>query len=177
MRRGGFFVSPADLSHDLSQGSPATWRNSRTRPPRISTRSLLTSAQSASPGSGSHDRGASVSGTNRHHRLRLILSEQDLIGDAEISPSLLLCGGDGGLNVLSVVLGNGDGTFQPAWTYAAGTNPQLVAVGDFNGDGLVDLAVANASRTMSRFSLMATRRAHGDSPSTRTRPLPSICRP
>ena len=42
-----------------------------------------------------------------------------------------------------VLLGNGDGSFQPAVAYAAGANPQAVAVGDFNGDHLLDLAVAD----------------------------------
>jgi hypothetical protein len=46
---------------------------------------------------------------------------------------------------VSVLLGNGDGTFQHAVTYPAGTFfPECVAVGDFNGDGVPDLAVANA---------------------------------
>ena len=44
---------------------------------------------------------------------------------------------------VSVLLGNGDGTFQTAVNYAAGTSPQSVAVGDFNGDGKADLAIAN----------------------------------
>jgi hypothetical protein len=42
-----------------------------------------------------------------------------------------------------VLLGNGDGTFQPAQSYPAGSVPWSVAVGDFNGDGKPDLAVAN----------------------------------
>jgi hypothetical protein len=42
-----------------------------------------------------------------------------------------------------VLLGNGDGSFQPAQSYAAGPSPVSVAVGDFNGDGFPDLAVAN----------------------------------
>jgi hypothetical protein len=46
-------------------------------------------------------------------------------------------------NGVSVLLGNGDGTFQPAVNYAAGVGPSSVAVGDFNGDGTLDLAVAN----------------------------------
>ena len=44
---------------------------------------------------------------------------------------------------VSVLLGNGDGTFQPAFNYSAGTRPDSVAVSDFNGDGKFDLAVAN----------------------------------
>ena len=44
---------------------------------------------------------------------------------------------------VSVLLGNGDGSFQPARDYAAGGNPGSVAVGDFDGDGFPDLAVAN----------------------------------
>ena len=34
--------------------------------------------------------------------------------------------------------------FGPPKTYAVGTNPVAVVVGDFNGDGKTDLAVANA---------------------------------
>jgi hypothetical protein len=47
-------------------------------------------------------------------------------------------------NTVSVLLGNGDGTFQPAVNYAVGLGPLSVAVGDFNHDGFPDLAVANA---------------------------------
>jgi FG-GAP-like repeat/Abnormal spindle-like microcephaly-assoc'd, ASPM-SPD-2-Hydin len=42
-----------------------------------------------------------------------------------------------------VLLGNGDGTFQPAVGYAVGTDPNFVAVADFNHDGNLDLVVAN----------------------------------
>jgi uncharacterized protein (UPF0548 family) len=47
---------------------------------------------------------------------------------------------DGGVSVL---LGNGDGTFQPAVNYAAGSRPISLAVGDFNRDGKPDLAVGD----------------------------------
>ena len=43
----------------------------------------------------------------------------------------------------SVLLGNGDGTFQTAQTFGAGFTPDSEALGDFNGDGKPDLAVAN----------------------------------
>ena len=45
---------------------------------------------------------------------------------------------------VSVLLGNGNGTFQGAVNYWVGAVPSSVTVGDFNGDGKPDLAVANA---------------------------------
>ena len=55
------------------------------------------------------------------------------------------------LSRVGILLGNGDGTFQSQVQYASGTGPGIVgagpyyvAVGDFNGDGYADLAVANS---------------------------------
>jgi len=44
---------------------------------------------------------------------------------------------------VSVLLGNGDGTFQAAVDYGAGDGPSSVAIGELNGDDNPDLAVAN----------------------------------
>jgi hypothetical protein len=44
---------------------------------------------------------------------------------------------------VSVLLGNGDGTFQPPVNYSTGGSPDSVAAGDFNGDGKADLAVVS----------------------------------
>jgi FG-GAP-like repeat/FG-GAP repeat len=46
-------------------------------------------------------------------------------------------------NLVGVLLGNGDGTFQPQVQYEVGPEPYSVAVADFNGDGILDLAVGN----------------------------------
>ena len=45
---------------------------------------------------------------------------------------------------VAVLLGNGDGTFQAASSFAVGASPRSVALGDFNRDGHLDLVVANA---------------------------------
>ena len=44
---------------------------------------------------------------------------------------------------ISILLGNGDGTFQAPRNVRVGNIPAFVAVGDFNKDGKQDLAVAN----------------------------------
>ena len=63
----------------------------------------------------------------------------DLNGDD--TPDLAVA--NWGSNNVSVLLGNGDGTFQAALNYGAGTEPSSVAIGDLNGDDNPDLVVAN----------------------------------
>src|SRR5262249_50312587 len=46
-------------------------------------------------------------------------------------------------NQASVLLSNGDGTFQSPVPYTVGTNPTAVAVGNFTSSGHRDLVVAN----------------------------------
>jgi Bacterial Ig-like domain (group 3)/FG-GAP-like repeat/Abnormal spindle-like microcephaly-assoc'd, ASPM-SPD-2-Hydin len=48
---------------------------------------------------------------------------------------------------VSVLLGNGDGTFTTKSTPSAGSGANWIAMGDFNGDGKLDLAVANLNST------------------------------
>jgi FG-GAP-like repeat/FG-GAP repeat len=59
-------------------------------------------------------------------------------------------GSDGGLGNVGVLLGKGDGTFQAAATYASGGyGAAAVAVADVNGDGKLDVVVANCSGSSS----------------------------
>ena len=83
--------------------------------------------------SGNYDTGTdplsvAVGDFNGDNNPDLAVANSALFGD---SPSV------------SVLLGNGDGTFRAAVNYAAGTSPRSVAVGDFDGDEKTDLVVAN----------------------------------
>jgi len=58
--------------------------------------------------------------------------------------------GDGKLDLatanghtVSILLGNGDGTFAAPTDFTTGTAAERIAVGDFNGDGKLDLVTAN----------------------------------
>lgn len=46
---------------------------------------------------------------------------------------------------MSVLLGNGNGTFQAAASFEVGDAPSSVAVADFDGDTVPDLVAANLS--------------------------------
>ena len=54
-----------------------------------------------------------------------------------------------GLGSVSVLLGNGDGTFRAKVDYPTGGSGTDVAVGDFNGDGKQDLATSSPSGNVS----------------------------
>ena len=76
----------------------------------------------------------------------LAVAVADVSGDGK--PDIMIgndsqnCEGTDGL--VSVLLGNGDGSFQPATTYDTGGPVAFsVGVGDINGDGHPDLAVAD----------------------------------
>ena len=71
----------------------------------------------------------------------LAIVTADFNGDGNLDLAVL----NGGSNTLTILLGNGDGTFTAAASPATGNNPSAIAVGDFNGDGKADLAVTDSA--------------------------------
>ena len=72
------------------------------------------------------------------------LTSADLNGDGRADLAATSQGDDGdGPSDVSVLIGNGDLTFQSAVTYPVGTSPQFVIASDLDGDGRPDLATAN----------------------------------
>jgi hypothetical protein len=67
----------------------------------------------------------------------------DFNGDGKLDLAMT----DSAGNAVIILLGNGDGTFTEAVgsPYAVGRGPFQIAAADFNGDGKLDLAVANAT--------------------------------
>ena len=76
----------------------------------------------------------------------LALVAGDFTGNGKLDLAVVDGGNDeyGEPGGLSMLLGNGDGTFQPAISYAAGDSPVSLVAGDFTGNGKLDLAVAYA---------------------------------
>jgi hypothetical protein len=72
------------------------------------------------------------------------LAAADFTGDGRLD----LATADGASGTVSILLGNGDGTFLPPQTFAVpvgaapGAHLTALVVGDFNGDGIPDLAAA-----------------------------------
>jgi hypothetical protein len=69
-----------------------------------------------------------------------------VVGDFNGDGNLDLAVANNSDNTVGILLGNGDGTFQPVAAYPAGKSPLSLAVGDFNRDGKLDLAVADSGQ-------------------------------
>jgi hypothetical protein len=73
----------------------------------------------------------------------LSLPEAIAVGDFNDDGHLDLAVANEGGDTVSILLGNGDGTFQPQIDVPVGSEPTSIVAGDFNGDGRTDLAVTN----------------------------------
>jgi probable HAF family extracellular repeat protein len=65
------------------------------------------------------------------------------LGDFNHDGKLDLAVGDFGDNGINILLGNGDGTFQPAVVYFGGMGVGSLQAADLNGDGNLDLVAVN----------------------------------
>jgi dienelactone hydrolase len=77
----------------------------------------------------------------------VIVGDFNRDGKLDLAVALFKVNGTASGTEVAVLLGNGDGTFQTPLSYSAGQAPISVAAGDFNGDGKLDLAVANNGGT------------------------------
>jgi hypothetical protein len=75
--------------------------------------------------------------------IRLVAT--DLNNDGKVDLAVAVQHSSHATNGLAVLLGNGDGSFQPAVTSVAGVNATDVAAADFNGDGKMDVALATST--------------------------------
>jgi hypothetical protein len=71
--------------------------------------------------------------------------DASVAADFNIDGTLDLAVAHGSSNDISILLGNGDGTFREQGQYPLGNFPSSVVAADFNGDGRPDLAVTNKS--------------------------------
>ena len=94
-----------------------------------------------------------VTGDNQGDFLTLLNTNPASTGPLPVAAAVGDFNGDGHLDVVtansanrtvSVLFGNGNGTFQTAVSYAVGSSPSSVAVGDLNGDGKPDIVVTDA---------------------------------
>ena len=68
----------------------------------------------------------------------------DFNGDGRLDLAMVARTSNTSVFAASVLLGNGDGTFQPHIEYTTGDEPAQIVTGDFNDDGELDVATINA---------------------------------
>ena len=92
-------------------------------------------------GTGTPYSGISASYTIRENPYDLIATDLNGDGILDLTAANSPSSGNGSISIL---LGNGDGSFQSAVDIAVGTRPRYFASGDFNRDGKQDLALSQS---------------------------------
>src|SRR5207248_10173662 len=87
-------------------------------------------------------------------RASLSVAVGDFNGDGRLDLAVGDYGPDFQTGSVSILLGNGDGTFQAHMDYPAGVNPTGVLVGDFNRDNKLDLAALNNNQPVGNSILL-----------------------
>jgi len=116
--------------------------------PDLATANNLVSTVSVLLGNGDGSFGAKTDYVTGTYPISVAIG--DLNGDGE--PDLVTAnpgqvGEDFSNNTVSVLIGNGDGSFGAKTDYPTGLSPYKVVIGDLNGDGKPDLATANVFRS------------------------------
>lgn len=143
----GTFRTPTGYATGLASTSVATGDFNRDGKPDLAVTNQDSSNLSVLLNSGGGTFSAAVNYATAPYPVSISLGDFNRDGNldlvtADIGPySNGYFGGDG---FVSVLLGNGNGTFQGAVNYSVGTVPHSVVAGDLNADGLLDLIVANA---------------------------------
>jgi hypothetical protein len=86
------------------------------------------------------------------------LAVADLNGDGNldlIAPHAPVNNQGNGIGPVSILFGNSQGAFAAPVNIATGLNPNVLAVGDFNGDGKIDLAVTDQLSTTKRTEVLS----------------------
>ena len=99
----------------------------------------------------------------------------DFNGDGIPDLAVALATDPGVPSTVTILIGNGDGTFtQKAESPAVGDDPLSITVGDFNGDGVLDLAVANSFVDSGQPGTVTVLLGNGDGTFTPTASSPTV---